>query len=296
MSYPSSVHGPDPTSPCARMMGMTPRLLLLSWLLVACAPRVQPAAKSAPKPLPPDCWGGAGLRGPCLETAHLRSAMRIAAPPALGERFAGRTIHVYAVDLDSDRRLDFIVEEEATATRDGDLCFLDSTGRVRSCEPGAIKGVYGRTDGFSYLWFVQLDDSPVLELISLAGDSCSSDYTLQRLDPATWARETVARVSPLLVTASKDPRETYWGYPWDISDLKVEQAGAVVRILSAPPELACSAVEPGEIPGVPLFFSGVPTQGEPSDAYVPAVRSQALVTLAELLATASSSAPCPAGR
>ena len=106
----------------------------------------------------------------------------------------------------------------------------------------------------------------MLELFRMEGMEDSSDYSIQKLDPKTWKRKDVARFVPLIRTSEKDPRMTFWGYPWDVRDLILDTSKEVRLLVSAP---ECFSDE-GAASQIGVFFSGIPTQGEPSDAFLTA--------------------------
>jgi len=54
-----------------------------------------------------------------------------------------------------------------------------------------------------------------------------------------------------------------------------------VRLLVDDPETLCGDDEPDQPNAVPIFFTGIPTQGEPSDSFVRAVASARFLTLEE---------------
>jgi hypothetical protein len=120
----------------------------------------------------------------------------------------------------------------------------------------------------------------MLELFAMVGDEDYSDYRLQKLDPESWVRKDVITVAPMIRTDPKDPRKTFWGYPWDVHGLVLQEKEGQVRLLAGDPETLCS-LELDQPGAVPIFFTGVPTQGEPSDTLVRAVASARFLTLEE---------------
>jgi hypothetical protein len=249
--------------------------------VAACATTEPPVVVEPPPRALPACWGSTmtSAGDACLQTSTLRSAIRVDTPPFVAAHFKEENVVTFTIDVDSDGADDFIAE----AVDRGITCFFDARGTMRHC---ASFGVVGPSyDGFAYLWFVQLDDEPPLELLSFEGDSCSGDYTIQQLDSSTWERKRVARFDPILTVGSNDPRHTYWGFPWDISDLAVVDGRA-----QAAPSCLHEAGETSE-PAVALFFLGTPTQGEPFERFTAQLQQRRTMTLDEMIATAA--APCP---
>jgi len=218
------------------------------------------------------CWG---WRGGCEVSGALRVAPRIEPTPELQKLFGGKVFAAFSIDLDSDGRPDFIVQHSRKKAGTFQTCFVDADWKARSCWRSSD------ADGFGFLWFAQLDPDPMLELFEMVGDEDYSDYRLQKLDPKSWARKDVLTVAPLIRTDPKDPRKTFWGYPWDVRGLVLQEKEGRVRLLVGDPETLCGDDGPDQPGAVPIFFTGVPTQGEPSDAFVRAVASARFLTLEE---------------
>ena len=187
---------------------------------------------------------------------------REVAPPAGLAKAVGREItQAWSIDLDSDGKPDFVVEMTGQPTP-ASTCFVSSSFELRACE----NWDRSMRDGFGYWWFAQLDDDPMLELFRMDGDEDYSDYAIQKLDPKTWQRRDLFKIDPLILVDEKDPRQTFWGYPWDIRNLIADSSNGQTRLLTAPP--SCALEEPGEQAGVIVFFTGTPTQGKPSDTFL----------------------------
>lgn len=230
-----------------------------------------------------ECWG---LRDGCAAGGRLIHARAVAPPAGLTKAVAREITGAWSIDLDSDGKPDFVVEVKGEPTP-GSMCFVSSSFELRACED------WNRSmaDGFGYWWFAQLDDDPMLELFRMDGDEDWSDYAIQKLDSKTWARKDLFKIDPLIIVDEKNPMRTFWGYPWDIRDLIADSSDGQIRLLTAPP--SCAFNEPGEQAGVVIFFTGTPTQGGPSNAFL-AQREQAkLLSLAEA-AKLFSTKPCPA--
>src|SRR6185295_17895848 len=176
------------------------------------------------------CWG---WRGGCEVSGALRVAPRIEPTPELQKLFGGKVFAAFSIDLDSDGRPDFIVQHSRKKAGTFQTCFVDADWKARSCWRSSD------ADGFGFLWFAQLDPDPMLELFEMVGDEDYSDYRLQKLDPKSWARKDVLTVAPLIRTDPKDPRKTFWGYPWDVRGLVLQEKEGRVRLLVGDPETLC---------------------------------------------------------
>jgi hypothetical protein len=213
------------------------------------------------------CWG---MHATCNVRGNLRVARHVEHPPAaVAKLFAGKPFRVYQIDIDSDGRPDFIVQEGAPVSR---TCFVDSAARVRSCEPSG-------GDGFAYYWFAQLDGDPMLELFAMEGDEDSSDYRIQKLDPKTWKRHDLVRIDPILLTDEKDPTSSFWGYPWDVKDLILERRRGRVLLRAAPPGAAAAFGGDDERANVVILFKGTPTQDGPPGGFLAAVKASRFMPL-----------------
>jgi hypothetical protein len=264
-----------------------PRLATLALALgvgAAAVAKAEEPDRGTPKQ---SCWGS---HGGCEVSGALKVAPRIEPTPELQKLFGGKVFAAFSIDLDSDGRPDFIVEHSKDESGGFRTCFVDADRKVRSC----WKSFDG--DGFSFMWFAQLDSDPMLELFEMDGDEDYSHYTLRKLDPKTWKPKDVLTVAPLIRTDPNDPRKTFWGYPWDVHALPLQEKAGRVRLLVGDPEALCGVVDvdnPDLPHPVPIFFTGVPTQGEPSDQYVRAVASARFLTLEEAKQRRARAKRCP---
>ena len=242
--------------------------------------RAEPQADDAQR-----CWG---VQSTCNVRGNLRVARRVDRVPAvIAKRFPGKPLRVYEIDLDSDGRPDFIVEEGPPAPATCRTCFVDSAGRVRSCAPGG-------GDGFAYYWFAQLDGDPMLELFAMEGDEDSSDYRIQKLDPKSWQRRDIVRIDPILFH-DNGGRQWFWGYPWDISDLVLTRRGGRILLRAAPPGPTAAYHESGKS-NVAIVFTGTPTQEGPTEGFEAVVKASRLMSLDEVVRASRANTPPPPKR
>lgn len=80
----------------------------------------------------------------------------------------------------------------------------------------------------NYLWFKNLDEDPVPEIISAWGFSEDIDYTIEKLDIKTGNIEVLFWFEPLIIEASGN---YYHGYPWDVVDIKCVEKNSSVSLL-----------------------------------------------------------------
>jgi hypothetical protein len=189
---------------------------------------------------------------------NLKVAERVAnVPEKIAKQFSNKSLRVFSIDLDSDGKPDYIV----VVDKEFQTCYFDSSFSKRHCEKRGVG------DGFSYYYFVQLDDDPMLELFDLSGDEDYDDYKLLKFDPKTWTPSVVFEIQPLIKSLDKSHRGIYWGYPWDITDLPLQRSGSNLQMK------VTFAEDPnpdpaGEEPRAPkILFEGIPTQGDAVGPY-----------------------------
>src|ERR1700738_1512060 len=199
-------------------------------------------------------WGSSTrqLRG------NLKVAERVAnVPEKIAKQFGNKTVRVFSIDLDSDGKPDYIV----VVDKEFKTCYFDSSFSKRHCERRGVG------DGFSYYYFAQLDDDPMLELFDLSGDEDYSDYKLLKFDPKTWTPSVVFEIQPLIKSLDKSYKGIYEGYPCDITDLPLQRSGSNIQIKMT------FAEDPNPDPvsekprGPKILFEGKPTQGDAVGSY-----------------------------
>jgi hypothetical protein len=199
-------------------------------------------------------WGSASRQ----MKGNLKVAERVAnVPEKIAKQFSNKTIRVFSIDLDSDGKPDYI----AVVDEEFQTCYFDSSFSKRHCEKRGVG------DGFSYYYFVQLDDDPMLELFDLSGDEDYSDYKLLKFDPKTWAPSVVFKIEPLIKSLDQSHKGIYWGYPWDITDLPLQRSGSnlQMKITFAKVPNSDSLDEQPRAPKI--LFEGIPTQGDAVGPY-----------------------------
>jgi Bacterial PH domain len=184
---------------------------------------------------------------------NIKVAERVAhVPEEIARQFSNKSIRVFSIDLDSDGKPDYIV----VVDNEFQTCYFDSSFSKRHCEKRGVG------DGFSYYYFVQLDDDPMLELFDLSGDEDYSDYKLLKFDPKTWTPSVAFEIQPLIKSLDKSHKGVYWGYPWDITDLSLQRSGENLQIKVTFAENPNSNSADEEPRGPKILFEGIPTQGD----------------------------------
>jgi hypothetical protein len=195
-------------------------------------------------------------------TERLKGNLKVAervpnVPEKIAKQFSNKSVRVFSIDLDSDGKPDYIV----VVDKEFQTCYFDSSFSKRHCEKRGVG------DGFSYYYFVQLDDDPMLELFDLSGDEDYDDYKLLKFDPKTWTPSVVFEIQPLIKSLDKSHKGIYWGYPWDITDIPLQRAGSNFQIKVTFTEGPNSNSADEEPRGPKILFEGIPTQGDAVGPY-----------------------------
>ncbi len=162
-----------------------------------------------------DFWG----RATSDVTGDLRLAKKIKVIPAgLLKNYPQKKYNVYAIDLDSDGKEDFIVESK----KEWETCFVSSDFTKSSCEKlnAAI------ADTRYYFFFSQLDSLPGLELFQMSIDEMDSEELLKTFHVKSWKFETLLAVQPVV-----DNKKTIKAaLPWDITGMYIEKNAGDIRL------------------------------------------------------------------
>lgn len=185
-----------------------------------------------------------------LRTANITQNI----PDFIRKEYKNLSIRVFQIDLDSDKKPDYIVHQnEAFKT-----CFIKSDNSKKYCEKLGYGG------GFHYYWFIQLDDSPMLEFFSMVGDADYSEYELYRFDYKTWEKQKIFQITPFIVARKSDKKHQgiYWGYPWNIKGINIKIVNGVRKFRASLNfnKFDNIPIETGLYPM--MFFDGLPTQEE----------------------------------
>ena len=189
-------------------------------------------------------------------SGSLQFAREIVVPEKLRGLYKQKKIRVFAIDLDSDKKTDYIVHEVGAYN----TCYFSHAFERKNCEKlGYAQG------GFDYRFFAQLDSDPMLELFMFSGFGDGSDYKLYKFDSKTWSRKLLFPIHPLLIPKSKDKTGIFWGYPWNIQSLEVKKDQEVPKITATfryrPSMLDAEEPTPEELRAPGLYFNGTATQG-----------------------------------
>jgi hypothetical protein len=173
-------------------------------------------------------------------------------PPALRRRHPDPRAGLYRIDLDGDRKPEFIVQDPS-AESGLRTCYLDSSLVQQRCDEG-------RPDGWVHYWFVELEKGAPLFLMVLFEDEDGHEFSLEKVDPRTWEREKILDFEAVAV--SRTDRTCRWSQarPRLITGIPLERrAGHVLLRVSprgaydegpdAPPDDRPVIVFSGSLPG-----------------------------------------------
>ncbi len=139
------------------------------------------------------------------------------------------------VDFTGDGELDFIViclpekkQDENGSYILGEEYWVTSSRKIllhRTAYPS----------DHNYLWFKNLDEDPVPEIISAWGFSEDIDYTIKKIDLNAGKIEVLFWFEPVIIEASGN---CYHGYPWDINNIEcVEENNSVSLLVQIRPRM-----------------------------------------------------------
>ena len=235
-------------------------------------------------------WGHMG-QGP-LTTAprgNLKAPAKLLDAPAdLTKLYPDKSLSVYSIDIDSDGSQDYIVTEEAYGKFW--TCFVGSDFHERFCND------WGHGDGFAFYWFIQLDESPKLELLALIGDTDFADFRLYKFDEQTWEPKTALRFHAVMAS-SADPNSLYWPNLPTIDSLILKTDSEIriqAKVDHALESLDSEDDDRGFSNWLPVFyFEGRPTKRDPVDGFYALDKFQtySLPDLVTALRAKSSTSP-----
>jgi hypothetical protein len=77
---------------------------------------------------------------------------------------------------------------------------------------------------YDFFWFINLDKDVEPEIFRAIGYEDGIDYAIYDHNPVTGKETLLTYVNPVI----RENDKTYWGYPWDISDMMLKKEGNVV--------------------------------------------------------------------
>jgi hypothetical protein len=126
---------------------------------------------------------------------------------------------VEEIDFTGDKIPDFICKAKLDKLGIGNEYWISSEYKI-------IKITKYYSDGFYYRWFINLDNDPEPEIYEAIGDEDGADYIITDQNLLIGKDTTLLYINPVIVENDKK----YWGYPWDISNIRVMTSGKNIEL------------------------------------------------------------------
>ena len=180
---------------------------------------------------------------------------------------------VETIDFTGDNIFDFICRTKVTSIDMGKEYWISSKYKI-------IKQKECSSDGFNYRWFINLDDDPEPEIFDATGDEDGADYTIIEQNLLTGKDTSILFFNPVII----ENRKKYWGYPWDIFNIKARKNGVKTELYCS---LNHNITRDGNEENDPkyqsqmpvLFFTGHHTQ----DSEQKNIKNEKWLTLKEII-------------
>lgn len=131
------------------------------------------------------------------------------------------------IDFTGDNKLDFICRIESDNKDKGEIkeLWIDHDYKI-------IKTIYRWASDYDYYWFVNLDSDPEPEICSIFGDSDGINYAFYDQNLKDGIDNLIFFFNPIIIDTTQE-KQIYWGYPWDIKDIKIKKESGTVKILNS---------------------------------------------------------------
>lgn len=126
---------------------------------------------------------------------------------------------VETIDFTGDKIPDYICKTTIDTLGIGNEYWISS-------EYKTIKKAKYYTDGFYYRWFINLDNDPEPETFEAVGDSDYSIFSINDPNLLTGKDTTLLYINPVII----ENKQRYWGYAWDIHDIRVRKNGTDIEL------------------------------------------------------------------
>lgn len=146
---------------------------------------------------------------PVFTTLVFNQAKGIPTNPRLQNMIKETIDSVETIDFTGDQVLDYIVRTGGDKNSIGLEYWISSDYKI-------IKKTKYYLDAFHYRWFINLDDDPEPEIYDAVGEEDGADYTIQDQNLITGKDTILLYINPVII----EDGIKYWGYPWDISNIK----------------------------------------------------------------------------
>jgi hypothetical protein len=142
-------------------------------------------------------------------------------PTRLTQMINGSIKRTFRVDFSGDGLSDYIcqldsIEQETASYKE---IWITSDFKI-------IKTIDKYVMDYDFFWFANLDNDLEPEIFSAAGYSDGIDYCFIDQDLKTGNDKILFYFNPVII----DNENKYWGYPWDISDLIIQEKQGQIRL------------------------------------------------------------------
>lgn len=131
-------------------------------------------------------------------------------PENIASLIQGQIKEVLSIDLDGNGQNDFIVIVDTEQRYKYEQYWFSSDLKLW------IKQLWYEV-GIEHIWFANLDEDPTLEVFYATGYEDGIDYYFSDFDLSSGQETVMFYFNPIIIENEK----MYWGYPWDISDIKM---------------------------------------------------------------------------
>ena len=192
---------------------------------------------------------------------NMKSPKKIKAPVKIRKLVKGKIAETRTVDFDGDKKADYIISvEDKTEGELGEKFWINSKLEIVKTQSWN----YIETD---FLWFIDLDGDSIPEIISASGFEDGIDYSIYKQNFNGQEDTLLLVFNPVIIDGSRG-KKTYWGYPWDISDVLVKSNGGKFELFCSFNHKIVTGGDDGDNSNVPewqkrvpvILFSGRTTQ------------------------------------
>lgn len=157
----------------------------------------------------------------------MKSPTIIPTPAKIKRLVKGNITEVKTIDFNGDRENDFIVRVRNNNPIDSDVYgtefWINSAMKI-------VKRETWYNASADFKWFINLDSDATPEIISAFGYEDGIAYSVFKQDFKSGKDVLLFQFSPVLVDASRE-RKHFWGYPWDLIDVKAKRKGNYYELL-----------------------------------------------------------------
>jgi len=198
-------------------------IVILTGLLISCKDTVRQETKSVNSKIIKTEATNAKLKivdsSKTFSGIHLVKSEKTAITDKLKEYVTEKIESVETIDITGDNVPDYICKTTVDTLGIGNEYWISSAYKT-------IKKTKYYSDGFFYRWFVNLDNDPEPEIFEAVGDSDYSSFSITDQNLLTGKDQTLLYLNPVII----EDQKRYWGYAWDIHDIKARKNGTNIEL------------------------------------------------------------------